>query len=311
MSGNLENRVAIVTGGARGIGFAVAQTLAMEGAQVVIADNGCALDGGPEDSVVTDAAVARLESRAPGCAAGFDENLALPGAAERCVAFAAERFGNVDLLINNAAVHVTSPIHRLDLEEFERVLRNNLIVPAAMMAAATPRMREQASAGRIPGAVVNLVSAAGFIGNPNESAQAASKGGLIALTRSAAMDLSAVGITCNAVSPWASTRLTQSMRPVGDSQAEYKDRALKVPIMPVANLVAFLCTSYAARITGQLLGVRGREVLLFHPAAPSMTVFTDSLIFDAEQYAQYMRSVRGKLADLRNEYEIFNVDPIL
>ncbi|CAN5286238.1 SDR family oxidoreductase [soil metagenome] len=311
MSGNLENRVAIVTGGARGIGFAIAQTLVMEGARVVIADNGCALDGGPEDSVVTDAAIQRLESRVPGSAAGFDENLAAPGAAERCVQFAIERFGHVDQLINNAAIHRSGPIWKFDLEDFELVLRTNLIMPAAMMAAAAPRMREQAAAGRIPGAIVNLVSAAGFIGNPNESAQAAAKGGLIGLTRAAAMDLSAVGITCNAVTPWASTRLTQAMKAVGDTQVEYKERALKVPIVPVANLVAYLCTSYAARVTGQLLGVRGREVLLFHPPAPSMTVFTDSQIFDAEQYAQYMRSVRGKLADLRNEYEIFNVDPIL
>ncbi|CAN5466851.1 SDR family oxidoreductase [soil metagenome] len=311
MSGNLENRVAIVTGGARGIGFAIAQTLVMEGARVVIADNGCALDGGPEDSVVTDAAIERLESRVPGSAAGFDENLAAPGAAQRCIDFAIERFGYVDLLINNAAIHRSGPIWKFDLEEFELVLRTNLMMPAALMAAATPRMREQAASGRIPGAIVNLVSAAGFIGNPNEGAQAAAKGGLIGLTRAAAMDLSPVGITCNAVTPWASTRLTQAMKAVGDAQAEYKERALKVPIVPVANLVAYLCTSYAARVTGQLLGVRGREVLLFQPAAPSMTVFTDSQIFDAEQYAQYMRSVRGKLADLRSEYEIFNVDPIL
>lgn len=311
MSGTLENRIAVVTGGARGIGFAIAQTLAMEGAKVVVADTGCAIDGGPEDPVVLDAALERLESRVPGCAAGFEENLADAGAPGRCVAFAIERFGHVDLIINNAAVQRSAPIHKLALDDFEAVLRTNLMVPAALMAAAAPRLREQAAAGRIPGSIVNLVSADGFIGNPGEAAQAASKGGLIALTRSAAMDLAAASITCNAVAPWAATRLTQAMKPVGDLQAEYKERALRVPILPVANLVAFLCTSYAARVTGQLLGVRGREVLLFHPAVPAMTVFTDSLIFDAEQYAQYMRSVRGKLADLRNEFEIFNVDPIL
>jgi NAD(P)-dependent dehydrogenase (short-subunit alcohol dehydrogenase family) len=311
MSDTLMNRIAIVTGGARGIGFAVAQTLAMEGAKVVIADNGCAIDGGPEDSVAADAAVERLNAKAPGCAIAFDENLADAGAAERCVQATLDAFGAVDIVINNAAIERHGAIQSLKIDDFEQVLRNNLLAPAALLAAATPRMVTQESSGRLPGAIVNLVGAAGFIGNPRQSAISAAKAGLIALTRTAAMDLSRHGIICNAVAPWATTRVTQAMQPVNEVQREYKANSLALPMSYVANLVVYLCTSYAARVSGQLFGVRGREVLLFHPAAPEMTIFTQPGGFDADQYAQWMQSLRGKLADMRSEYEIFNIDPIL
>jgi len=109
MSDTLDNRVAIVTGGARGIGLAIAQTLAMEGAKVLIADNGCAIDGSPEDSVVIEAAVDRLNAKAPDCAAAFTEDLSAPGAAEACVALARERFGQVDIVVNNTPVPAVVP----------------------------------------------------------------------------------------------------------------------------------------------------------------------------------------------------------
>jgi len=311
MSDTLDNRVAIVTGGARGIGLAIAQTLAMEGAKVLIADNGCAIDGSPEDSVVIEAAVDRLNAKSPDCAAAFTEDLAAPGAAMACVTLARERFGHVDIVVNNAAIMRESPIYASQRDDYEAVIRNNLIAPYALLAAATPVMREQAKHGRIPGSIVNLVATAGFIGNYGQAAYAASKGGLIGLTRVVAMDMAGAGVTCNAVAPFAATRVTQSMQPTNEVQRESREHALKVPASYVANLVAFLCTTYASRISGQLFGVRAREVFLYHPPAPEMTIFTHPGGFDAEQYAQFMQSLRGKYADLRTDVEVFNIDPIL
>ena len=110
---------------------------------------------------------------------------------------------------------------------------------------------------------------------------------------------------------FAATRVTQSMQPTNEVQRESREHALKVPASYVANLVAFLCTTYASRISGQLFGVRAREVFLYHPPAPEMTIFTHPGGFDAEQYAQFMQSLRGKYADLRTDVEVFNIDPIL
>lgn len=311
MSDTLDNRVAIVTGGARGIGLAIAQTLAMEGAKVIVADNGCAIDGGAEDSVVADAAIDRLNAKSPDCAVAFMEDIAAPGAAERCVQLAVDTFGHVDIVVNNAAIKREAPIYHAKREDFEAVIRNNLVAPHALLAAATPLMREQVGHGRIPGSIVNIVATAGFIGNYGQGGYAASKAGLIGLTRVVAMDMAGSGVTCNAVAPFAATRVTQSMQPTNEAQRESREHALKVPASYVANLVAFLCTTYASRVSGQLFGVRGREVFLYHPPAPEMTIFTHPGGFDAEQYAQFMQSLRGKYADLRTDVEVFNVDPIL
>jgi len=311
MTDILDKRVAIVTGGARGIGLAIAQTLVMEGARVVIADNGCGIDGGPQDSVVADAAVERLNAKSPGSAIAFKENLAQPDAAEACVALARANWGAIDIIVNNAAIQIDAPIHDTRRDQYEQVFATNLIAPYALLAAATPHMREQVKRGRIPGSIINIIAASGFIGNVHQSAFVAAKAGLMGLTRAVAMDLSAIGITCNSVAPFATTRLTQQFEPRTEAQRQYHGHALKVPASYVANLVAYLCTSYASRVTGQCFGVRAREVFLYHPPLPRMTVYTQPGGFDADSYAQYMQSLRGQYADLRTEYEVFNIDPLL
>src|SRR5690606_2266172 len=111
-----------------------------------------------------------------------------------------------------------------------------------------------------PGRIVNITSSAGVYGNFGQAAYASAKAALVGLTRVVAMDMARSGVTCNAVVPFAATRVTELIQPANDSQASYKERALKVPPSYVAELVSFLCSDRGAGISGQLLGVRGREV---------------------------------------------------
>ncbi len=300
----LAGRSAIVTGGARGIGLAVAQTLGLLGAKVLIVDNGAALDGGPEDPAVTELAAMRV----PG-AIGLALDVAAVDAGEQAVGLAVEAFGAVDLVVNNAAIEADAPIGEGRRDDFERVLRTNLVAPWAMAAAAVGPMRRQARAGRRPGAIVNVGSAVGLFGRAGRAAEASSKAGLVGLTRTLALELADARIACNAVVPFAGTRAIRAIGDADGALAAFRDRTATLAASHVAHLVAFLASPQAAGISGQLFGVRGREVFAWTQARPAASCFQPRA-FDADEFAQALRGLRRDFADLADDVEAFGDDPV-
>lgn len=305
----LEGKVALVTGGARGIGFEIARMLHRHGASVVIADNGASIGGDEEDATAAGHAVDTLGHER---AEAFREDLSIPGHGEAAVSLACSRFGGIDIVINNAAILRDGFIFKTRRDDWERVLAVNLHAPFEILAAATPRMRDQTKAGRAPGRIVNIVSTAGIVGNFAQSAYASAKAGLIGLTRVVAMDLARSAITCNAVAPFAATRVTDSIQPANDAQAQYKARALRIPPGYVARLVTAL--SLPSNVfTGQLFGVRGRELFLYAQAHPDVRVVGDTLERqDALALGGLMEAeFNGRLADLTTDLELFNTEPLI
>lgn len=306
--GLLEGRVALVTGGARGIGLAIAEELHRAGAAVTVADSGVSIGGDDPDPAVAATVARRFGDRG----LAFSDDLAQAGAPQRAVEAAVQKFGAIDIVVNNAAILRDAFIFKSDRAGWDRVIANNLTVPFALLAAATPAMREQQKGGRAPGRIVNIVSSAGLFGNFGQSAYASAKAGLVGLTRVVAMDMARSKVACNAIAPFAATRVTQTIQPANEAQAAYKERALRIPAHYVARLAAFLASD-SHDLTGQLFGVRGRELMLFSQPRPVARVdMGPGTQWDAAAFADALRAgFDGKLADLATDLEFFNTEPLL
>jgi len=308
MEQTLSGRVAIVTGGARGIGLAIVEELHRRGACVLLADSGVSIAGADPDPSLAQSIAARLGARA----AAYGEDLSQAGAAEQAVQVARTSFGAVDIVINNAAILRDSFIFKAGRENWEQVIATNLTAPFALLAAATPLMREQQKNGRLPGRIVNIVSSAGLFGNFGQAAYASAKAGLVGLTRVVAMDMSRSKIACNAIAPFAATRVTESIQPANDAQATYKQRALLIPAHYVARLATFL-SSNAHDLTGQLFAVRGRELLLFSQPRPvARTLMSAGAPWEEAELGQAINAeFTATLTDLATDLEFFNSEPIV
>ena len=295
----LEGKVAIVSGGARGIGLAIAKDFVVQGASVLIVDSGVSISGEPEQPRLAEEVAAGNKNMAALCGDIADAKVA-----RAAVELAREKFKSLDIVVNNAAIIRDAFIFKSDVESWDAVIRTNLTGAQRLLAAATPVMRDAVKAGRAPGAIVNIVSTAGLYGNFGQAAYGAAKAGLVGLTRVVAHDLARSRIRCNAVAPFAATRVTESIKPANEAQAAYKAKALKVPASYVARLVSFLASERAAHVTGQLFGVRGREVFVFSQPRPVQR------ILQAEEGLD-LKALESYFAELVTDLEAFSGDPIV
>jgi NAD(P)-dependent dehydrogenase (short-subunit alcohol dehydrogenase family) len=248
----LEGRTAIVTGAGRGIGRALAQRLAADGAAVVIAD----LEG-------YDVAAAQL-AKSGARALGLRVDVTSESDTARMAQQALEAFGGIDILVNNAAMFATvkiGPFEDIPVSEWKRLLDVNVVGVALCCKAVTPHMRRRKS-----GRIVNIASAAPLKGVPEFLHYISSKGAVIAMTRGLARELGKDGITVNAVAPG----LTLSDATVGRAEHlrnhdnSVRSRAIPRPQRPedVAGTVAFLASDDSGFMTGQTVVVDGGSAML-------------------------------------------------
>ena len=313
----LEGRVAIVTGGARGIGAAISEMLIGCGASVVIADSGTTIDGRDKDPSVAQQIAGRLGERAR----PYTEDMAIPAAAAQVVELAKDEFGGIDIIVNNAAILRDDFVFKVNPDDWDTVIRNNLSAAFYLLRAATPILRDQAKEKRGVdgndgaygwGRIINIISSVAFFGNYGQASYASAKGGLTTLTRIAALDMARSGITCNAIAPFAHTRVTDIIQPANPEQEVYKERALTVPAENVADLAAYLCSPAASDVSGQVFGVRGREVFIFTRPQPAARVIAEGKRWEIDDLARAVDDeLRAQFGELITDLEFFNMEPFV
>ncbi|HEX5794356.1 MAG TPA: SDR family NAD(P)-dependent oxidoreductase [Geminicoccaceae bacterium] len=254
----LAGRVAIVTGGARGIGQAIARRFVAEGASVVVAD----VDG--------EVAAATARELGPaGAAIGHALDITVPDQAAATVALAEERWGRLDILVNNAAILDASPFDQLTRARFSEVLRVNLEGALLCTMAAVPALARTGG-----GRILNIASIMGIAGSRDSIPYSTAKGGLVNLTRCLACDLAERNITVNAIAPgFIDTRMAVTREGVHEHQTEhFKTVYLKYGKIPlgragtpedIAGPAFFLCSDDARYVTGQILVVDGGVTMTF------------------------------------------------
>ncbi len=252
MSGRLNNKVAIVTGGASGFGAGIAQKFAAEGAQVLIADR--ELEGAMDVAALIGPAARALRVDVADAA---DVRLMMEAAEQH--------FGRIDILINNAGVtHLPQPLEDVSEADFDRVYAVNMKAIYLAMREAVPRMKANTAGHRgIRGVVLNMASTAGVSPRPRLAWYNASKGWVITATRANAVELAPFGIRVVALNPVAGeTPLLKSF--MGEDTPEMRAKFLaSIPLgrfsQPddLANAATYLCSDEASMITGVCMEVDG------------------------------------------------------
>jgi NAD(P)-dependent dehydrogenase (short-subunit alcohol dehydrogenase family) len=251
--GQLEGKVAIVTGASSGIGRAIARRYAAEGASVVIADRTeTPVEGGPPTKAVIELA--------GGTADYLPTDIADWAAVDRMVATTVDRFGKLDIMVNNAAIYTSTALLETTPEQWERVIGVNLTGTFFCCKSAVRQMLHQEPVNGVRGRIINISSQHGMIACPGDFAYSVSKGGIVQMTRQIAVEHAADLIVCNAIAP--GKIITGKPGVANDPDAlDYSRRRTPWPRLgapdDVAGAALFLASEMSSYIAGVNLMVDG------------------------------------------------------
>ncbi|MEZ5260366.1 MAG: SDR family oxidoreductase [Acidimicrobiales bacterium] len=253
-----EGRVCIVTGAGRGIGREHALMLASHGAKVVVNDLGASTDGTGADTSPAEQTVADIVAMGGEAVVNGDDVSDWEGA-QRLVNQAVEHFGTLDVVVNNAGILRDRMLTNMTEGEWDAVIRVHLKGTFAPSRWAAAYWRDKAKAGeQVDARIINTTSVSGLYGNPGQTNYGAAKAGIASFTIIAAQELHRYGVTVNAVSPGALTRMTEGLSSAPQTEEQ---RAARDPRW-IAPIVTWLASAESRKVTGRVFQVSGRELAI-------------------------------------------------
>ena len=301
----LKDKAAVVTGAARGIGREIALLLATHGARVVVNDYGGSEAGSGGGSAPADDVVAEIRKAGGEAVANYDSVASMAGG-KSIVDTAVKAFGRIDVVVNNAGILRDRMIFNMSEDEWDAVIDTHLKGSFAVTRAAAPLMREQKS-----GRFINMTSTSGLVGNVGQANYAAAKLGIVGLTRVTALDMARYHVTANCISPFAWTRMIGTIPTGTEAQQARVEKIKKMSPAHIAPLAAFLASDAAKDISGQIFGVRGKEIMLFGHHRPITRIhhaegWTVDRLTDI-----FPGTLQHHLVPLETSGQYFNYDPLV
>jgi len=301
----LKDKVSVVTGAARGIGREIALLMARHGARVVVNDYGGAADGVGAARTPADDVVNEIKA-AGGQAVANYESVATMAGGQSIVQTALDHFGRVDIVVHNAGILRDRMIFNMTEEEWDGVIDTHLKGCFAVTRAAAPHMREQRW-----GRIVNMTSTSGLVGNIGQANYAAAKLGIVGFTKVVALDMARYNVTANCISPFAWTRMIGTIPTETEAQKARVEKIKKMGPEHIAPVAVFLATEAAKEISGQVFGVRGKEIMLFNHMRPIRNMHHDQGWTPERLADMFPGTLKHHLVPLETSGQYFNYDPLV
>jgi NAD(P)-dependent dehydrogenase (short-subunit alcohol dehydrogenase family) len=301
----LKDKVAVVTGAARGIGREIALLMAQHGANVVVNDFGGGSDGTGRDHGPADEVVSAIKGIGGQAAANYDSVATMAGG-QAIVQTALDHFGSIDIVVNNAGILRDRMIFNMTEEEWDGVINTHLKGSFSVTRAAVPHMREKKW-----GRLINMTSTSGLVGNVGQANYAAAKLGIVGLTKVTALDMARYNVTANCISPFAWTRMIGTIPTETEAQKARVEKIKKMGPEHIAPVAVFLASDAAKEVSGQIFGVRGKEIMLFGHMRPIRNIHHDQG-WTPERLAEiFPGTLKHHLVPLETSGQYFNYDPLV
>lgn len=303
--GIMDGKVVLVTGAARGVGRAIALEMARAGAAVVVNDLGVSLKG--DDNADTQPAhdvVQEIEAMGGRAIANFGSVTSWEDSQEM-VRTAIDTFDGLDAVVNNAGNLRDVLFHKMTEDEFDAVIDVHLKGTFNVSRAAATQFKLQTS-----GAYVHMASTSGLIGNMGQANYAAAKLGIVALSKSIAIDMQRFNVRSNAVAPFAWTRMVSSIPNETPEQKKRVEGLQKLVPEKVAALCIALASDQAAGVTGQVFGSRNNEIYLFSQPRPIRTAHTSDGWTPEAIVERVIPQFENDFYPLQRSGDVFTWDPV-